>query len=103
MRIHFKRQMQAVPGVQLDGPADNLDALELRDAILGDGTVLHETDDGGFVIHLVTGGRVQRLGAYVDAAAAWRALDDIDRDANVWDLAESESATEAGLAAELLA
>jgi hypothetical protein len=87
-----------VPGVQLDAPADNLDALELRDAILGDGTVLHETGDGGFVIHLVTAGRVQRLGSYVDAAAAWRALDDIDRHPEEWDLADSEAETQASLA-----
>jgi hypothetical protein len=102
MRTHFKNHPEAVPGHQLEAPAEHLDALDLRDAILGDGTVLHETDDGGFVIHVVAAGQVQRLGDFVDAAAAWRALDDIDRRPEESDLAGSEAETEAGLASELI-
>jgi hypothetical protein len=64
----------------------HLDTLELRDAVLGEGVVLHETPAGGFVIHVVTAGQVQRLGSFVDAAAAWRALDDIDRHPDEWQL-----------------
>jgi hypothetical protein len=94
MSTHFRSQIEPEPDTHLD-------ALELRDAILGDGVVLHETPDGGFVIHVVTAGQVQRLGAFADAAAAWRALDDIDRHPDEWNLAGSEAETEAGLADEL--
>jgi hypothetical protein len=55
------------------------------------------------VLHLVTAGRVQRLGSYVDAAAAWRALDDIDRHPSEWDLAPSEEETSSTVATELSA
>jgi hypothetical protein len=55
-----------------------LDALELRDAILGHGVVLNETPGGGFVLHLVTAGHVRPLGWFSDAAAAWGALDALD-------------------------
>ena len=103
MRTRFMHQSEVAPSSPLDAPADHLDALELRDAILGDGVVLHETEDGGFVIHVVTAGEVQRIGAFVDAAAAWRALDDIDRHPDEWDLAASEADTEAGVAAGLSA
>ena len=61
-----------------------LDSLELRDAIVGEGIVMHETPDGGFDIHLVLAGTAQRLGWFPDAAAAWRALDDIDRHPGEW-------------------
>ena len=93
----------AAPGDHLAAPGDHLDAFELRDAVLGDGVVLHEIDEGGFVIHIVTAGQVQRLGAFIDAAAAWRALDDIDRHPDEWNLATSEADTEAGVAAGLSA
>ncbi len=68
-----------------DPPADlPLDSLEIRHAIVGQGIVMHETPDGGFEIHLVLAGRAQRLGWFPDAAAAWRALDDIDRHPGEW-------------------
>jgi hypothetical protein len=55
-----------------------LDALELRDAILGHGLVLNETPGGAFVLHLIVAGHVRPLGWFSDAAAALRALDALD-------------------------
>jgi hypothetical protein len=49
-----------------------LDSLELRDAIVGEGLVMHETSDGGFEIHLVLAGTAQRLGWFPDAARRHR-------------------------------
>lgn len=85
MRRHLPARFQAGPRLPAAPAADlPLDSLELRDAIVGQGIVMHETPDGGFEIHLVLAGAAQRLGWFPDAAAAWRALDDIDRHPDEW-------------------
>lgn len=66
-------------GLRSDPESDlRLDALELRDAILGDGVVLNEESDGELLLHAVAGGRVRPLGRFGGAAAAWRAVDELD-------------------------
>ena len=85
MRRHLSARPQAARQLPTVPPADPpLDSLDLRDAIVGHGIVMHETPDGGFEIHLVLAGTTHRLGWFPDAAAAWRALDDIDRHPDEW-------------------
>jgi len=54
-----------------------VDELDLRDAIVGEGTAL--VPDGDSVrLYAVRGGRAQHIGTFHDAVAAWAALDAFD-------------------------
>jgi hypothetical protein len=55
------------------------DVLDVRNAILGEGLVLHRTDEHVLVIHSVDdAGHAHRVGEFRDATAAWRAIDALD-------------------------
>lgn len=56
----------------------HLDDLELRHAIVGEGVVLDETEDGGFILYAVDAGCVDAVGRFDQAADAWRAVDALD-------------------------
>jgi hypothetical protein len=55
-----------------------LDALELRNAIIGDELVLEERPLREFVLHEVVDCRARELGRFHGAADAWVAIDEID-------------------------
>ena len=63
----------------LDGPTGAyLDALELRNAIIGDELVLEERPLREFVLHEVVACRARELGRFHGAADAWIAIDPDD-------------------------
>jgi hypothetical protein len=53
-----------------------VDELDLSGAVLGDCLILNERES--LELHTVSAGRAAPLGSFTDAAAAWRALDDLD-------------------------
>jgi hypothetical protein len=56
-----------------------VDELNVVDAVIGDRLILSELGpDEPLEIRQVEAGRASLLGSFVDAAAAWRALDDLD-------------------------
>jgi hypothetical protein len=56
-----------------------VDELDLQGAVVGDRLILSEYGpDDPLELHRVHGGRAALLGAFENAAAAWRALDDLD-------------------------
>jgi hypothetical protein len=57
-----------------------VDSLNLRDAVIGDGLVLTETEDRRFVIHTLDSGRAQLLGSFDSVARALEALDELEQD-----------------------
>lgn len=54
-----------------------VDALELREAVIGDGTLLVPSSDG-MNLYAVRGGWAQHIGTFADAGAAFAALDALD-------------------------
>jgi hypothetical protein len=66
--VSYSSEIEGVPA----------DSLDLRGAILSPGLALSQDSDGRLVLHTLTGGRASKLGTFDDAAAAWRALDDLD-------------------------
>jgi len=56
----------------------HVDDLDLRDATIGGGLVLHKTDDRRLVIDEIDAGRIRRVGTFDSAASALRALDALD-------------------------
>jgi hypothetical protein len=70
------RSRAARPERASEVPVDELNVVE---AVVGDRLILHEYGpDEPLEIHVVEGGRAALLGSFEDAAAAWRALDDLD-------------------------
>jgi hypothetical protein len=55
-----------------------LDVLDIRDAVIGDGVILHKAADGELVLHTVTAGRACSLGRFGSAREAWQAIDALD-------------------------
>jgi hypothetical protein len=64
-------------------PADTereltVDALDIRDAVIGDGVMLTQNADREFVIHMLGAGRAELVGAFTSPAEAMNALDALD-------------------------
>jgi hypothetical protein len=55
-----------------------VDALELRDAIVGNGTLLVPAQGHSVHLYATRGGRASYLGTFGDPGAAWAALDALD-------------------------
>jgi hypothetical protein len=60
-----------------------VDALDLRDAVIGDGVLLIPDRDGTLSLYSVAGGYARALGTFGDAAGAWAALDALDQSRGV--------------------
>jgi hypothetical protein len=54
-----------------------VDSLSVRDAVIGDGLMLTETDSR-YVIHSVAQGRAELVGSYTSPGEALAALDELD-------------------------
>jgi hypothetical protein len=54
-----------------------VDALDLRDAVLGPGTALVKSS-GGLRLYAIQGGRARHLGTFDNPGDAWAALDALD-------------------------
>jgi hypothetical protein len=71
-------------------PADTMvpaDTLNVRSAVVGDGLMLHEDEDGRLSLHTLWGGQARRLGTFDNAAEAWAELDRLDLADDELDLA----------------
>jgi hypothetical protein len=55
-----------------------VDSLNIRDAVIGDGLMLTQTEDSRYVIHTLGAGRAELLGTYDGVAAALAALDELE-------------------------
>lgn len=64
-------------------PADTereltVDALDIRDAVIGDGVMLTQNEDREFVLHMLGAGRAKLIGAFDSPGAAMNALDALE-------------------------
>ncbi|MHB8690915.1 MAG: hypothetical protein ACYDHH_06680 [Solirubrobacteraceae bacterium] len=80
LRFHTNRGRDSRDGdAGLGGPTGAyLDALELRNAVIGDELVLEERPLREFVLHEVVDCRARELGRFQGAADAWIAIDELD-------------------------
>lgn len=58
--------------------AHDTPTIDFRSSVLGAGLVLTEREDHKLVLHTFDGQRTRLLGTFDDAAAAWRAIDELD-------------------------
>jgi hypothetical protein len=75
MRTNMKSALKSVPAASGQTPVEDLD---LRRAVLSPGLMLTRDTERRLVVHTVGAGHMERLGTFEDAAAAWRALDELE-------------------------